>query len=186
MSTQIEPVLTVADLDCMPDDGNRYELIEGEIFVSRAPSLTHQLIVGNLIAVFRVYLDKYPIGMIVPGPGVIFSDLSGVIPDVVYVSKERRGEIASGERITGAPDIVIEIASPGAENEHRDRTVKRQLYGKYGVKEYWIIYPEKRGVEVYHLSKRALMLIKTLKDDDDITSPLLPGFTAQVSDIFRM
>ncbi len=153
--------------------------------MSRAPSLTHQLIVSNLITVFRTYLDKYPVGMIVPGPGVIFSNLSGVIPDVVFVSAERRGEIASGERITGAPDIVIEIASHGAENEHRDRTVKRQLYGKYGVKEYWIIYPEKREVEVYHLNKRALTLVATLKDDDDITSPLLSGFTAPVGDIFR-
>jgi Uma2 family endonuclease len=96
MSTQIEPLLTVADLDCMPDDGNRYELIEGEIFVSCAPSLTHQLIVKNIIVLFQTYLNRYPIGMIVPGPGVIFSNLSGVIPDVAYVSKERRGEIASG------------------------------------------------------------------------------------------
>ncbi|MDQ3686699.1 MAG: Uma2 family endonuclease [Acidobacteriota bacterium] len=186
MSTQIEPLLTVADLDCMPDDGNCYELIEGEIFVSCAPSLTHQLIVKNIIVLFQIYLNKYPIGMIVPGPGVIFSNLSGVIPDVVFVSRERRGEIASGERITGAPDIVIEIASPGTENEHRDRTVKRQLYGKFGVKEYWIIYPEKREVEAYHLNEQTLMLVATLKNDDDITSPMLPGFTAQVSDIFRI
>jgi Uma2 family endonuclease len=90
-----------------------------------------------------------------------------------------------GERIIGAPDIVIEIASPGAENEHRDRTVKRQLYGKYGVKEYWIIYPEKREAEVYHLNERTLTLVTTLKDEDDITSPMLPDFTAQISDIFR-
>jgi len=169
----------------MPDDGNRYELIEGEIFVSRAPTLTHQLIVKNIIVLFQTYLDKYPVGMIVPGPGVIFSDLSGVIPDVVFVSEERRGEIASGERISGAPDIMIEIVSPGAENEHRDRTVKRQLYGKYRVKEYWIIYPETREVELYRLDERALKLVATLKDEDDIASPLLPDFVAKVRGIFR-
>jgi len=185
MSTQIEPLLTVADLDCMPDDGNRYELIEGEIFVSRAPSLTHQLIVKNIVVLFQTYLDRHPNGIVVPGPGVIFSDLSGVIPDVVFVSEERRGEIASGERISGAPDVVIEIVSPGAENEHRDRTVKRQLYGKYGVKEYWVIYLEKHEVEVYRLNERTLTLVTTLKDEDDITSPLLPDFVAKVSSVFR-
>ena len=85
MSAKLEPVLTIADLDSMPEDGNRYELIEGELFVSRAPSLTHQDVVANLIFEFKQYLKQYlhenPIGKVWPGPGVIFSDFSGVIPD---------------------------------------------------------------------------------------------------------
>ena len=134
MAARIEPLLTIADLDSMPEDGNRYELIEGELFVSRAPSLTHQEIVLNLSAEIRDYLKANPIGKVWPAPGVIFSDFSGVIPDIIYISNERLDKIASGDRVAGAPDLVIEILSPGAENERRDRQAKRQLYGKYGVR----------------------------------------------------
>ncbi len=149
MTTHVEPVVTVADLDLMSGDGNQYEVIEGELFVSRAPGLTHQIIVSNFIGSFKLYLDQNPIGIVVPGPGVIFSEISGVIPDVIFISNERRGEIASGEKVMGAPDLVIEIVSPGAENERRDRVVKRQLYARYGVKECWIADPESRTIEIY-------------------------------------
>ena len=120
-AAKLEPILTIADLESMPEDGNRYEVIEGELFVSRAPSLKHQDVVVNLIFAFKKYLGETPIGKVWPGPGVIFSDLSGVIPDVVYISDERRREIATGARVSGAPDLIVEILSPGTENERRDR-----------------------------------------------------------------
>jgi Uma2 family endonuclease len=186
MSTHIEQLLTVTDLDAMPDDGNRYEIIEGELFVSRAPGLTHQRVSGNMFAVFRGYLDHTNIGEILATPGLILSDLSGVIPDLVFVSFERRGEIASGERITGAPDLIIEITSPGMENERRDRVAKRQLYGKYGVKEYWVVDLERRLIEVDLLEGETLKLHATLREDDDLTSLQLPGFTCKVGRIFRL
>ncbi|MEK6410050.1 MAG: Uma2 family endonuclease [Acidobacteriota bacterium] len=134
MAAKLEPLLTIADIESMPEDGNRYEVIEGELFVSRAPSLTHQGVVGNLLFAFTEYLRENPIGKVWPGPGVIFSDFSGVMPDVVYISNERLREIATGARVSGAPDLIIEILSPGTENECRDRHAKRQLYRKYGVK----------------------------------------------------
>src|SRR6185503_10248104 len=84
MAARIEPLLTIADLDSMPEDGNRYELIEGELFVSRAPSLTHQQIVFRFLLALGNHLEKNPIGKVWPGPGVIFSDFSGVIPDIIY------------------------------------------------------------------------------------------------------
>src|SRR2546422_10145316 len=139
MTTQIQPVLTIADLDCAPDDGNRYELIEGEIYMSRAPSLTHQITLQNFLMSLGSYVTGNPIGIVVPGPGVIFDDFNGVIPDIVFVSNERRAQIISGERFTDAPDLVIEIIFPDAENERRDRTIKRRLYGQFGVKEYSLI-----------------------------------------------
>jgi len=183
MAAKLEPILTIADLDSMPEDGNRYELIEGELFVSRAPSLIHQGIVGNFMFVFNLYLRENPIGSVWPGPGVIFSDFSGVIPDVVYVSKERESAIATGTRVSGAPDLIIEILSPGTENERRDRHAKRQLYRKYGVKEYWIVDPEKLAIQIYRTSK--LRLVATLGIKDEITTPLLPGFRCFVRDILR-
>ncbi len=186
MATHIEPLLTVADLDLMPDDGNRYEVIEGELFVSRSPSLTHQSVSGNLFRSIDTYLIQNPIGRLWATPGVIFSELSGVIPDLVFVSHERRDEIASGDRITGAPDLVIEIVSPGAENERRDRIAKMQLYAKYGVKEYWIVDFEKRTIEVYFLEGRTLQLRSLLTEKDEITSWVLPRYRCQVSSIFAI
>jgi Uma2 family endonuclease len=186
MVTKIEPLLTIADLDLTPDDGNRYELIEGELFVSRAPGIPHQRIVHNLQMALGAYLLRNPLGMLVPGPGVIFSDLSGVIPDLVFVRQERQSEIAAGERVMGAPDLVIEVLSPGAENARRDRVVKRQLYRKYGVQEYWIVDPEQRAVEVYRRQRRSLERIGTFMDEDEITSPLFPGFRLKSRDIFSL
>lgn len=185
MSVQIEPLLTVSDLDAMPDDGNRYEIIEGELFVSRAPSLNHQRISGNIFAALRNHLDQNPVGEAITTPGIIFSDFNGVIPDLVFISHERRDEIATGDRITGAPDLVIEIMSPGAENERRDRTAKRQLYGKYGVREYWVVDPAKRTIEVYVLAGHTLKLQVRFAEDDDLMSSLLPGFSCKVESIFR-
>lgn len=186
MATHIEPQLTVADLDIMPDDGNRYEMIEGELFVSRSPSLTDQRVSGNFFHSLKTYLVENPIGEILATPGVIFSELSGVIPDLVFVSHERRNEIASGDRITGAPDLVIEIVSPGVENERRDRLAKRQLYGKHGVKEYWIVDFEKRNVEVYALRASTLELKSILTEHDVITSTVMPGYCCKVASILSI
>lgn len=186
MSTHVEPIVTVADLDLLPDDGNRYEVIEGELFVSRAPSLTHQLVSGNVYSSIRGHLDQEPIGIVVAGPGVIFSDISGVIPDVIFISKERRDEIASGEKVIGAPDLVIEIVSPGAGNERRDRVVKRQLYATYGVREYWIVDFESRSIEIYVNDGQTLVLAATLSERDEITSSVLPGYRCKVERIFSI
>ena len=134
MSRQIEPVLTVADLDVMPDDGNRYEVIEGELYPSRAPSVTHQIVLTKIIKSIASCLDQHPIGLLVPGPGVIFSELSGVIPDLVFIRKDRLDEVISGERIVAAPDLVIEIISPGPENPtagpHNQKASLRQILGE--------------------------------------------------------
>jgi Uma2 family endonuclease len=181
MVAKIEPILTIADLDAMPEDGNRYELIEGELFVSCAPNLLHQGILRDLIIIFGAYLAKHPVGQIYPGPGVIFSDFSGVIPDLVFISNERLKQIATGARIQGTPELIIEILSPGAENERRDRHAKRQLYRKYGVKEYWVVNAQRREIEVYRTAR--LRLVATLGMKDELTSPLLPGFRCPVKAI---
>ena len=154
--------------------------------MSRAPGLTHQRIIINLIAHFLEYFNRNRIGEVLPGPGVIFNEYNGVIPDIVYISNERRDEIASTERVTGAPDITIEIVSPGAENERRDRVVKRQLYSKFGVKEYGVVDPGSRTIEIYRLKDSILELAATLAEQDEIASPLLPGFSCKVAGVFQI
>jgi len=183
MAAKIEPMLTIGDIDSMPEDGNRYEVIEGETFVSAGPSLSHQETVLHLLVAIHTYLDKYPIGSVWSGPGVIFSDFSGVIPDVIFIKNERLKEIASGDRVTGAPDLIIEVLSPGAENAHRDRQVKRHLYRKYGVKEYWLVDAQKRAIEVYRSQR--FRLAATLGMKDQLTSPILPGFECPVRELFK-
>lgn len=186
MAAEIKPLLTVADLDLMPDDGSRYEIIEGELLVSRAPSLTHQRISRNLLVILNDYLARNPIGEVLATPGVMFSESSGVIPDLVFISNERRAEIASGERVMGAPELVIEILSPGVENARRDRLAKRQLYGKFGVKEYWVIDPEHRIVEIYHAQNGALEFIGGLPDERKVDSLVLPDFECDAASIFKI
>src|SRR4030095_16514992 len=120
MAARIEPLLTVADLEACPEDNNRYELIEGELLVSSAPGIPHQRVVLKLDIILSSYLREHPIGILVPGTGAIFSDYDAVIPDLAFVRNERWDEVVTGEKFTGALDLVIEILSPGTQNRQRD------------------------------------------------------------------
>ena len=187
MTSRIEPLLTVADLDAFPDDdGNRYELIGGELFVSRAPGIPHQRVLHNLQLEFGQYLKTHPIGILVPGAGAIFSDYDAVIPDLAFVCNERWDQVVTGEKFTGALDLVIEILSPGTQNRHRDLTAKRQLYGKYGAKEYWIIDSENQSVLIFRLREDTLDEVESVTGDQELSSPLLPGLQLKVSAIFDL
>ena len=183
----VEPLLTVADLDAFPDDdGNRYELIEGELFVSRARGIPHQRVLQNLQLEFGLYLKANPIGILVPGAGAIFSDYDAVIPDLAFVLKERWNEVVTGEKFTGALDLVIEILSPGTQNRQRDSSAKRRLYGKYGVEEYWIADSENLSFSIFRLEGETLKEMVTLTGEDKVTSSILPGFQLQISAIFNL
>jgi Uma2 family endonuclease len=187
MASRIEPLLTVADLDAYPDDdGNRYELIGGELFVSCAPGISHQRVLQNLQVGFVSYLTSNPIGILVPGAGAILSDYDAVIPDLAFVRNERWDQVVTGEKFTGAVDLVVEVLSPGAANRRRDLSVKRGLYGKYGVEEYWIVDIESLSVLIFRLQGQMLEEIATLTGDEDLTSPLLPSFRLKVKTIFNI
>ncbi len=184
MSTRINPILTVADLAVLPDDGKRYEIIEGDLHVSRAPHLVHQVVLSNLLYVIKEYLHRNPIGRILPEVGVFLSEQDAVIPDLAFVAIDRFYRIIDGGKLFEAPDLAIEIQSGGAENERRDRVVKRHLYGKHGVKEYWIVNWEMGTIEQYELKDSGLELRASLTDQDELTSPLLPGFKTSVVRLF--
>jgi Uma2 family endonuclease len=185
MASRVEPLMTVAQLDACPDDNNRYELIGGELFVSRAPGIPHQRVLQNLQIALIDYLKANPIGILVPGTGMILSDYDAVIPDLAYVRNERWDEVVTGEKFTRAVDLVIEILSPGKENRERDLSVKRQLYAKYGVQEYWIVDSENQCVLIYRLQGSILEEIAKLGVEDEITTPLLPRFQLRVHSILN-
>jgi Uma2 family endonuclease len=186
MASKIEPLITVADLDALPDDGNRYELIEGELFVSRAPGIPHQRVLQNLQVALAHYLAKNPIGILVPGAGAVLSEYDAVIPDLALVLSEHWEKVVSEDRFVMAPDLVAEIISPGKENRRRDLIVKRQVYAKYSVKEYWILDPERRSVMVFSLEGQTLKENSTLTAEEELSSPLFPGLAVRVSALFLL
>jgi len=177
---------TVADLELLPlEDGTRYEIIDGELFMSKQPHWHHQTSCTNIATALAVWSQETGAGHVVQAPGVIFDDENGVAPDVVWISRERL-EAVLGEdgHLHGAPELVVEVLSPGAENVRRDREVKLKLYSLRGVQEYWIADWQLRTVEVYRREAGALRLVGTWHAEDELTSPLLPGFKVQVADFF--
>jgi Uma2 family endonuclease len=186
MNTKLK-TLTVDDWEAMPHgDGNRYEIIEGELFVSCSPGLTHQRVVMNLITLFVLFLEKNRIGEILTDAGVILSRFSAVIPDIVFFLNETSDSIITGDRLTGATDLVIEVLSPGSANVRRDRVDKLRLYSKHGVPEYWIVDPGNLTVEQYVSDGSSLKLMQTLqREEEQLLSAAIPGFSCLLSQIFR-
>ena len=181
----VEPLITIYDLEATPDDGNIYELFEGELSVAKAPSLTHQQLVVRIGTILTNYLDINPLGRVWSGPGVIFDEYNSAIPDLVYIAKDRIPQIASGIHVVGAPDLAIEIMSPGSENVRRDQIVKRQTYARFGVKEYWVVEPIVEVVDIARLQENVLTSVGVFRNADEIKSPLLPGLKIVVKDVFR-
>ena len=186
MNTKLK-ILTIADWDAMPyRDGNRYEIIEGELFVSCSPGLTHQRVVVNLITLFVLFLEKNPVGEFLPDVGVILSKFSGVIPDLVILLNEQRDTIITNDRLTGPPALVIEVVSPGSANSRRDRVDKLRLYSKHSVQEYWIVDPGKLTVEKYVSHGSSLKLSQTLqREEERLSSAAIPAFSCLLSQIFK-
>jgi Uma2 family endonuclease len=176
---------TTADLELLPESSNRYEIIDGELFVTRAPHWGHQKASTRITSRLDDWSVATGLGEAVQAPGLIFSDADNVIPDLVWISQERlaNGLDTSGHLIV-APELVVEVLSAGAENERRDREAKLKLYSVRGVQEYWIINWRSSQVEVYRRQKAILTLVCTLFPGDELTSTLLPGFACAIDRLF--
>jgi Uma2 family endonuclease len=185
---------TIDDLENFPEDGSRYEVIDGELHVSTAPDVEHQFVISEFDRSLGNWSTETGLGLLVPGAGLIFSRHDGVIPDLMWYGAEQlpRALInpATGERVGRffvAPYLAIEVLSPGKVNEDRDRETKLTLYSRRGVREYWIVDRFTRTVLVYRRTAAAeLDLAATLTDRDMLTSPLLPGFAVVVERVFRL
>ena len=183
---------TVDEVVEFPYDENvRYELIRGELFVSHAPHLDHQRTISNLIFRFAKYLDDNPVGEVFPAPGVIFSFEDAVIPDIVYASNETIESRVNQDsqkyagKFNAAPELVIEVLSFGKRDLSRDRINKLELYGKFGVTEYWIANGLLNQIEVYRLDGESQEHVRTYAVGEAIETPLLPAFELRLSDIFK-
>lgn len=176
---------TTSDLELLPESSNRYEIIDGELFVTRAPHWKHQKTssrVGNALDTWSLSTG---LGEAVQAPGVIFSDADNVIPDVVWISNERLANgLDEAGHLTLAPELIAEVLSAGTQNERRDREAKLKLYAERGVQEYWILDWRSPQVEVYRRQQALLKLVCTLFPNDTLTSPLLPEFSCAVERLF--
>jgi Uma2 family endonuclease len=119
-------------------------------------------------------------------PGVIFGPYDEAIPDTMWISHARfAGALDENGHLTVAPELMVEVLSPGRSNERRDRETKLALYAREGVEEYWLVDWRARTVEIYHRAGDLLQLAQTLTDADRLTSPLLPGFAFPVRDLWE-
>ncbi|MBI3972316.1 MAG: Uma2 family endonuclease [Chloroflexi bacterium] len=178
---------TLRDLDLFPEplDDTRYEIIDGELYVTRQPSLEHQSVCVKVGTALDIWSTESEAGAVFTAPGVIFPTDEAVAPDIVWISRERLPLIRGADRkLHAAPDLVVEVLSPGQENAARDREIKLDLYSRQGVREYWLVDWELRAIAIYRREAAALRLAATLYDGDVIESPLLPGFRWPVERIF--
>lgn len=177
---------TASDLELFPDDNTRYEIIDGELLVTRAPHWNHQTAIDNLCFALKSWSRLTGLGVIATTPGIIFTDSDNVIPDLVWLRQGRLGDILDAQgHLTDAPDLVVEVLSEGAGQERRDRELKLKLYSIQGVLEYWIVDWRKKSIQVYRRENAALVLVATLFENDSLTSLLLPDFTCKLTEIFE-
>ena len=167
-------VLTYDDYLRLPNDGRRYEILEGEIFVSPSPVTKHQIVSGNLYAILHHHVRAHKLGLVLHAPtDVVLSYTNVVQPDLLFVSNARK-KIITEQNIQGAPDLMVEILSETTEEQ--DRTTKMQIYARHGVKEYWLIDPDRETLEVYKLNAktRAFRHIATYQRDEIFQPDLFP------------
>jgi Uma2 family endonuclease len=178
---------TIADVDAFPQprDDTRYEIIDGELYVSHQPHYYHQLVDTRLVVELHRWSEESDAGVAVHAPGVIFARDEAVAPDVIWVNRQRFAAILGDDgKFHAAPDLIAEILSPGAANEQRDREAKLGVYSRRGVREYWIASWQDRQIEIYRRQELELRLAATLIEEDTLQSPLLPGFALPLRKLF--
>ena len=175
--------LTVRDYLSIPeDDENRYELIDGDLYMAAAPSWEHQSVIGNLSDVLRGFVYANELGEVVSAPlDVFLSDEDVFQPDIIYISIERLGIIHSNG-VHGAPDLVVEALSPGT--ERRDKTLKSERYAMFDVKEYWQADPIAKTIVVLRARDGAFECVGEFGEGMTLETPLLPGLRVDVSEAF--
>jgi len=141
---------TSADLEKLPDDGTRYEIIDGELFMSPPPHLYHQGVCTDLSGMLWYWNDNALLGRVLDGAGLTLDIDEVVIPDIIWISNERlKTAVGADVKIGQMPELVVEVLSPGKTNEKRDRVTKLALYSRRGVDEYWIVSWQARSIEIY-------------------------------------
>lgn len=176
-----KPKLTYEDYAKTPDD-ERWELIDGELFMSPSPKRAHQRSQMTLGSRMSFFADENDLGEVYSDFDVVLSDTDTVRPDLLFVSKERL-HIITADNVQGTPDLVVEIRSEST--ARRDWTTKRDLYERHGVREYWLADPEAATIAVLLLDERELKVTGVHSEGDTLSSAMMSGFSIALADIFR-
>ena len=179
---RVRPRVSYADLEWAPEDGRRYELYDGEVYVVPAPIPLHQVVQHTLTELLCEFCRRYG-GFAVSSPiDVVFSEYDVVQPDVVFFGPARAHLVDLHTAIRHMPDLCVEILSPSTEATDRGR--KLQLFARYGVPEYWIVDPVNECIEVHRLEAGTYVLVQRAAGDDEVRSPVLPGAALRARSIF--
>ena len=173
---------TVNDYMTAPPD-ELFQLLDGEMVLAPSPTSSHQRISGRLFLALQEFVSSHDLGEVWFAPlDVVLSEHDVAQPDLLFVSNARSSVITQAN-IQGAPDLVVEVLSPGT--AEYDRGYKRTLYGRSGVLEYWLVDPETRTIEVMTEGGERMTVHSTYSSDDNLESPMLPGLTLPLAEIFR-
>ena len=179
---QPRPRFTIQDYMATPED-KRYQLLDGEITVAPLPSVAHQRILGNLVRSLIAILADRDLGQVWAAPlDVVLSEYDVVQPDVSFVAKSR-AYIVTGGYVQGAPDLIVEVLDIGT--VEYDRGYKCQLYGRHGVKEYWMVDPDSETIDVLGESEDGIVTLNSFGNTGDLLTPLMNGQALDLDGLFR-
>ena len=175
---------TVRDYMNLPEsEEKRYELIEGELLIVPSPTPAHQAVVVTLLKVLHDFVEANGLGRVYVAPlDVVLSEQDVLQPDILYIARNREG-IITDRNIRGAPDLVVEVLSPGTAD--RDRTLKRARYLKLGVREYWIVDLQSRSIEVLRAGQREFEQVRVYSEGTVAASPVLEGLEVELARVFH-
>lgn len=173
---------TYADYIDFPEDGKRYEILEGRLLMVPSPFVPHQRISFNLSLYLGAYVKEKKIGEILCAPcDVVLSEINVVQPDIVFVSKKNSGIVAE-DNIKGAPDLLIEIISNSSKKN--DEATKKRIYAQSNVLEYWIVYPESKEIKVYIEPEKGYILWKSFSKEDLLFTPTFSDLKLNLKEVF--
>lgn len=171
------------EMELADNDPFIYELFEGEIMKRAAPSLMHQAVSRELLTEMTIFLRKNPIGSIFSAPvDLNLDEYNGFQPDLAFISNERSFLIEDGDYIHGAPDMVVEIISPGSIK--KDRVIKKDLCERFAIREYWLVDPLNKSIEIYTMQADKYVLHDLQEIRSKISSTVLTGFELDLTHIF--
>lgn len=167
-----EQRVSYADLERWPEDGRRYELYDGEVFEIPSPLLIHQFVLGRLYLALSAYVQAHGGSVFLSPLDIVLTEYDVVQPDVLLFSREREHLLDFHKVTRHAPDLAIEILSPGTVRNDRGR--KRRLLERHRVKEYWLVDADASVIEVYHLASNRFAPPRIARAAELIESALLP------------
>lgn len=180
-----DPRLTYDDFLLFPDDGLRHEIIDGEHFVTASPNTRHQVLVHRLAFEIESYLRQHPgTGVVFGAPlDVVFTKWDVVEPDLQFIAKDQIA-ILTEQNVQGPPALVVEVLSPATQKKDE---IKRDLFDRGGVHEYWIVDPDRDLVRIFARQQDGsfpCVAEWSRESSDLLTTPLMPGLKIALAELF--